>query len=514
MHDSFLDLIRMPDVHTRLFQEAGMSILTLFFCGTGFTSFDFYRKTYPEGELVSTLARNMAGVENVDWFLIDGVGTRELQKNQKFVQSEWLTGQAAWLSYLFGAGLGVGMESNAEHAVAMVRGKTQWSPAPQPLGNAQLNPRLLRKKMYIAEQDAKQQFWEQQVVGAAASGDDGKGAAMSTSASRKVNVGGTIQVMPQMSQSPQRLVRQNAMKKGAVRPTWLNQPAQAKQIMQLTPQPLVEQRQAMTRRHHPVTGINVVGWSRGAVTAHRFANKLQADPELRDIPVNIIAVDPVAGPLNNDTLQNIKLPQNVKRYVCFFARDDKKSFKLVPMRAELHLETRATFYSIPGGHATLVGKPDVGGALPSSQDTRQMNWSTAAHIYRMSPARLVRRLTERYLKEWGTVLLTDLPNDDRHLLEDYDLMVKHREQFRGKKSAGNWSRKVLVMGPVRKTVALAAAIKEQKKDCFINDHHQALFTKFHPESSWHSAGTPLFFTQHTWKSLRECLNTGAPIRVA
>jgi hypothetical protein len=44
--------------------------------------------------------------------------------------------------------------------------------------------------------------------------------------------------------------------------------------------------------------INMLGWSRGAVTTVRIANRLWEHPRFRTIPLNIFAVDPVAGPGN------------------------------------------------------------------------------------------------------------------------------------------------------------------------------------------------------------------------
>jgi len=48
--------------------------------------------------------------------------------------------------------------------------------------------------------------------------------------------------------------------------------------------------------------INMIGWSRGAVTCIRIAWKLyqSQDGNIRDIPINIFAVDPVAGAGHHD----------------------------------------------------------------------------------------------------------------------------------------------------------------------------------------------------------------------
>ena len=54
-------------------------------------------------------------------------------------------------------------------------------------------------------------------------------------------------------------------------------------------------RQIFTRKGKPITCVNVVGWSRGGVTCHMFANALAETEGWSKIPVNIFACDPVPG---------------------------------------------------------------------------------------------------------------------------------------------------------------------------------------------------------------------------
>lgn len=55
--------------------------------------------------------------------------------------------------------------------------------------------------------------------------------------------------------------------------------------------------------------INMLGWSRGAVTSVRIAYQLYkyGDIEIKNIPINIFSVDPVAGPGHNAELDATKL---------------------------------------------------------------------------------------------------------------------------------------------------------------------------------------------------------------
>jgi len=136
------------------------------------------------------------------------------------------------------------------------------------------------------------------------------------------------------------------------------------------------------------TQVNLVGWSRGAISCHMLANMMLNDPELKDIPVNIFAVDPVPGPLNFQP-ERVTLGANVKEYVGFFARDERsKGFScVIPLT---HSSTRTHIYPMAGRHGTLVGNASANGvkgpsALPE-------------------PGLIVRHFAERCLTRWGVKL--------------------------------------------------------------------------------------------------------------
>ncbi|MDT6188007.1 hypothetical protein RRA99_00370, partial [Streptococcus pneumoniae] len=60
-----------------------------------------------------------------------------------------------------------------------------------------------------------------------------------------------------------------------------------------------------------------------------LANAMAQDPVLRDIPVNIFAIDPVPG-VGNVQQQRVSLTGNVKEYVGFYSRDERsKGFACV-----------------------------------------------------------------------------------------------------------------------------------------------------------------------------------------
>lgn len=92
-----------------------MSVLTVFFCGTGSNSEDNNHKNYVSGELISTLAKNATGRDMIDYIQVDGVGSGN--------QNEWLK-QAKDDTYstIRGTLQGKGIDSNMRHVLNIMRG--------------------------------------------------------------------------------------------------------------------------------------------------------------------------------------------------------------------------------------------------------------------------------------------------------------------------------------------------------------------------------------------------------
>lgn len=136
------------------------------------------------------------------------------------------------------------------------------------------------------------------------------------------------------------------------------------------------------------TCVNLVGWSRGAVSCHMLANMMLNDPELKQVPVNIFAVDPVPGPMNFQP-ERVTLGVNVKEYVGFFARDERsKGFScVIPLT---HSNTRTHVYPMAGRHGTLVGNASLKGTSGPKQLPE--------------PGLIVRHFAERCLTRWGVKL--------------------------------------------------------------------------------------------------------------
>lgn len=96
-----------------------MSIFTVYFCGTSSTKFDDSAANYWNGELVSTLAQNNQGKEYVDWIIVNGPGSGNLQDDELFTKPG---GYDKWA----GVAAGQGWEENVKHAVNMIKGKFDW----------------------------------------------------------------------------------------------------------------------------------------------------------------------------------------------------------------------------------------------------------------------------------------------------------------------------------------------------------------------------------------------------
>ena len=371
-----------------------MAVFTVFFCGTGSNSFDFSNGDYHSGELISTLARNCAGMEFVDWIIADGPGSGNHQEDEKFVEPGNYYG---WQ----GVSSGKGWEENVAHALAMVNGKATWSRKKL----TELNYRVL-KEAGIPIPDSELDF-----------------ESMS-------------EIMPDRK---------------------------------VTQQDLQMQKIKIFRKKKPVTQINAIGWSRGAVTTHMFANALANDDELKKLPVNIIAVDPVPG-TGNFQKQRTSIPDNVKNYVAFYARDEH-SFGFAATLPSLAKGVEATIYPMPGRHATLVG--NAGNYIDGN----------GANVFH-APGRVVRMLCENYLGTWGTGITNSIGYSEPEMLRCYDVMIGQAEKFKSLSHTtytferGQSDGRDIGVGQDWTSTKFKDVSSFKIKGPFINWHHAALFHKF------------------------------------
>lgn len=104
--------------------------------------------------------------------------------------------------------------------------------------------------------------------------------------------------------------------------------------------------------------VNMVGWSRGAVTCIRMANWINEfyGP---GVNINIFAVDPVAGgDLGTAVADTYTIPANVKKFVAMIAMDDKRGgFRpqdIHRLVVQDKTSTQMALLPLPGAHDTPV----------------------------------------------------------------------------------------------------------------------------------------------------------------
>lgn len=184
----------------------------------------------------------------------------------------------------------------------------------------------------------------------------------------------------------------------------------------VTPQQLQEQIIKMHRKGKLPTSVNLVGWSRGAVSCHMMANQMFKDDELKNIPVNIFAIDPVPGPKNFQA-ERVTLGSNVKEYVGFFARDERSvGFSCVIPRTDS--KTRTHIYPMAGRHATLVGN-----AAANGNDNAGAKDLT-------EPGLIVRHFAEVCLTRWGVNLDKKLNLSKADLENHHNGLRSKDEQYK------------------------------------------------------------------------------------
>ena len=108
--------------------------------------------------------------------------------------------------------------------------------------------------------------------------------------------------------------------------------------------------------------INMCGWSRGAVTCFKIANRLSKHkyPGLRDVKIRIFAIDPVPG---SDWFPNwhmwngIELTDNVDAVKAILAEYDRRRSFAPILNEKMHGSTKEKGFSydtMPGNHSGIV----------------------------------------------------------------------------------------------------------------------------------------------------------------
>ena len=375
-----------------------MSAFTIFFCGTGSNSFDFAHTNYTAGELISTLAMNHAGHEFVDWIIVDGPGSGNIQEAQKWVP-------AGNYADIRGKLKGNGWEENVAHAVAVLVGTTYE----ERKKHTRSEIKILRKAGVGVDQEER----------------TGKVGRALLGTTKKVE----YDLHPRIS-----------------------------------PQALQQKKIQIMRKNKPITHVNVIGWSRGGVTCHMFANALAKTDGWENVPVNIFACDPVPGAGNFDT-HRIRLGRNVARYVAIYAADER-SRGFSPVLPSLSRRTEFFITTMPGRHATLVGNASIDG--------------DAGVNTLFGPGKVTRDLAECFLQEWGTSLKKTLNLTEFQILKYYEDMMAHAPEYKAMQDISytrlTQSERAVGKGNgTWKTFGSSTTLSREK--VFVNLHHRWVFER-------------------------------------
>jgi hypothetical protein len=109
--------------------------------------------------------------------------------------------------------------------------------------------------------------------------------------------------------------------------------------------------------------LNLMGFSRGAVSTMYLAHRLSADPAhsaLNDKigKIKILVFDPVPGSITLSSA-NFNLPSNVGNFIGFYSEDERSNLfsPAFPKPASIDgpLATHVHLFSVPGSHETMVG---------------------------------------------------------------------------------------------------------------------------------------------------------------
>ncbi|HEX4135062.1 MAG TPA: DUF5621 domain-containing protein [Bryobacteraceae bacterium] len=206
--------------------------------------------------------------------------------------------------------------------------------------------------------------------------------------------------------------------------------------------------------------VNMIGWSRGAVTCLRLANWMKEFLG-SNWTVNIFAVDPVAGIDAGAKLRDTyEIPDIVKDFVGILAMDEARGDFRPQDLSRLQIldrtKTAVSLLPFPGVHNTVVVNKDS--SLPEV---------TSA----------VRYLGYKFLSDRGTVFRApEAVYSQPQLCRLYALMQKKRTGYRSLMNTGFVSGLAGGITP-RSTVQMSASIHP----FFVNEHHRVAFKATYPD---------------------------------
>jgi len=218
-----------------------------------------------------------------------------------------------------------------------------------------------------------------------------------------------------------------------------------------------------------IQGINMLGWSRGAVTCLRIANRL-FDMGVKNIPVNIFAVDPVAAQDAGLRLEDTRrIPPTVKHYLATLAMDEQREGFLPQDLSRVQVMSQEAsnviFLPFPGKHNTQVRLDNPG-----------LNQA----------AKVVWNLAYCFLTHLGTKLragCVELVSPDK-MINRYSKMLLNRPGYHDLRNRGLKQRVQGGLGgrpftgmdeALHHTCHPKLSVYVTDPQCFMNIHHRTLF---------------------------------------
>jgi len=204
--------------------------------------------------------------------------------------------------------------------------------------------------------------------------------------------------------------------------------------------------------------INMIGWSRGAVTCLRMANWIKEFLG-NGISINIFAIDPVAGLDAGEKLKDTyTVPDIVKQYLGILMLDEMRGdFKpqdLSRIQTTDPTQSKVAFLPFPGVHNTPVKTKDAGlGEV----------------------TRVVRALACKFLSSHGTQFQeAEATYTNHQMCEMYAEAVLKRAGYKGMMST---NLKAKLSGGLEDRAIRAEASNYVSADAayFINEHHRMCF---------------------------------------
>jgi len=429
--------------------------LTIFFCGTGATSQGFQNRDFHSGELVATLYQNCVGEPYIDKLIFDGPGSGNLREHEKWIESDNRT-------EAMGIARGWGWENNVKAAVTVALAHVIHE-AYVSLGG------LIVKNLHP--------FWvpDEYRTKCLACGK-GFGTFTRKHHCRKCGqifcsacMSSTELSMEHLLTDKYTLYIENSYKalkpgKGKVCKTCFDD--RQSEISKL------RNEIAVYRKKHPLTTINLIGWSRGGATCIMFANACAEIEAFNKIEFNLFTLDPVPGYGAMDK-ERITLKANVKNYASVIQMDEvTKAFApVIPQTVDT---TKCHLFPMPGRHATGVGNAALDGEKGKKNKHPNPLFLTAEE-----PGYVTRDLAEIFLEDWGTELINKLDLKPEQVVKLYDRMLKKDIEFKrmresnyGLGSQGN------LFGPKVRDICEGGKYKPitevKRLQCgfFINSHHQ------------------------------------------